>query len=78
MWARIRDQTDHRRRAVAFQTATILALGITEAAAFLGLLAFDPELNPWPLIGLAGHLLLGFAIWPGPDRFRGWVGDVAD
>jgi len=48
--------------------ATVFALGITEAAALLGVVAFMLGGGAFALVGLPMHLLLTGALWPSDEK----------
>ncbi len=60
-------------RCRAFTRANLVALAVTEAAAFLGIVAYMLSGEPWGLLGLLMHVLLAAAIWPSAERFEGFT-----
>ncbi len=63
-------------RCRAFLQANLVALAVTEAAAFLGIVAYMLSREPWGLLGLLMHVLLAAAIWPSDERFHGFTDSV--
>ena len=57
----------------AYARATILALAVTEVGAFLAGLAWWGTGDPLSWIGLATHVLLAGALWPGESRYEAFV-----
>ena len=56
-----------------FLRATILALAVTEGAAFFGVIAFMLGGGPFALVGVAMHLLLVGALWPSEEKLDRFV-----
>jgi hypothetical protein len=57
------------RRAV-FVRANVLAMGVTEAVAFFGVLVYGVTGEWVALTGLVTHVLLAGAVWPSPERLE--------
>jgi hypothetical protein len=63
-------EADCRR---AFLRATVLALGITEGAALLGIVVHGMTGELLALIGLFMHVLLAGALWPTEEKLQGFL-----
>lgn len=70
-------EADVRARCGVFMTATVLALAITEAAAFFGIVVFLLSRDWTALTGVLTHVLLAGAIWPSADRLQLFVGTAS-
>ena len=67
---RVAAATPPAERCAAFVRATLLALGISEAAALAGLVVFWGSRHPAALTGIAMHLLVSGAVWPSRARLE--------
>jgi hypothetical protein len=70
---RVPSGASHRQRCAAFVRATIVALAVTESTALFGVIVFWLSGEPIALIGVATHIILAGALWPGPERLRAFV-----
>ncbi len=70
---RLAPDASYDERCRAFIQANLVALAVTEAAAFLGIVAYMLSREPWGLLGLLMHVLLAAAIWPSAERFHGFT-----
>ncbi len=70
---RLAPDAPHDERCRAFTRANLVALAVTEAAAFFGIVAYMLSGEPWGLLGLLMHVLLAAAIWPSAQRFEGFT-----
>ena len=61
---------DAAARAQGMLVAILAPLALTEAAALIGAMAFSAARDAWSLVGVAAHLVLGVAIWPGRGRIE--------
>jgi hypothetical protein len=58
-----------------YLTALLVAVGITEAAAFAGVLISEFTGEPLAMLGLATHLVLVGVVWPNEERFAAFHGE---
>ena len=62
--------SDPGARAAAYVRSLAVALGVTEALACVGIVAFLFSRAPFCLTGLATHAILTGALWPTPEAVR--------
>lgn len=70
---RARKGRDETARADGFVVAIVVALGITEFAALLGLIAHLLSRELLPLVGLATNLILARMLWPSRERLDAFL-----
>ena len=73
----IAPQADLSARCRSFVMATVLAMAVTEGAAFVGILVFMLSGEWTALAGVLTHVLLAGAIWPSADRLQPFLGTTA-
>jgi hypothetical protein len=62
-------------RGELYMSALLVAVGVTEAAAFAGVLIAEFTGEPFAMLGLATHVVLVGVVWPNDERFAAFHGE---
>ena len=73
--SRVPDGAPLETRGELYMSALLVAVGITEAAAFAGVLIAEFTGEPFAMLGLATHVVLVGVVWPNHERFAAFHGE---